>query len=429
MNAVTRADTYPLPRIDDLLDQLGQCQYFSTLDLASGYWQIRVCQEDQEKTAFITPQGLFEFRVMPFGLTNAPAVFQRLMNKLLMGLNPESSPDFVAVYIDDIVIFSRTLSEHLEHLKLVLERIETAHLKLKPIKCRFICEEVEYLGHLITPKGLRTNMRLTESIKEFPRPTSVTEVRRFMGLASYYRRFIYNFSSVAEPLRALTRKNTSFVWTDACEEAMNVLKKKITSAPVLAYPSCDQPFTVETDASISGVGAVLSQVQEDGKLHPVAFASRSLSTAEKNYSVTELETLAVVWALTRFHSYLYGQTVTVMMDHAAVRAILETPNPSGKHARWWTKVYGMGIKQVKIIHHSGKLNANTDALSRSPQGPAPLEGIAEDEYQVASVQSAPRTGTEEDVESLLREPPLSLETATFAEEQAKDSELVEIIKF
>ena len=148
---------------------------------------------------------------------------------------------------------------------------------------------------------------------------------------------------------------------------MNVLKEKLTSAPVLAYPSCDQPFTVETNANISGVGAVLSQVQEDGKLHPVAFASRSLSTAGKNYSVMELETLAVFWALTRFHSYLYGQTVTVMTDHTAVRVILETPNPSGKHARWWTKVYGMGIKQVKIIHRSGKLNVSADALSRSPR--------------------------------------------------------------
>ena len=350
LNAVTKADTYPLPRIDDLLDQLGQCRFFSTLDLASGYWQIRVSPASREKTAFVTPQGLYEFLVMPFGLTNAPAVFQRLMQRLLMGLNPEAGPDFVTVYIDDILVFSPTLEEHLINLQAVIRRIEEAGLKLKPSKCRFVCKEVEYLGHLVTPEGLRTNERLIEAIKQFPRPTDVSGVRRFLGLSSYYRRFIRNFSRIAEPLRELTRKDTPFLWTQSCEEAMCQLKEKLTTAPVLAYPSFDKPFTVETDASISGIGAVLSQVQEDAKLHPVAYASRSLSSAERNYSVTELETLAVVWALTRFHSYLYGQSVTVLTDHAAVRAILETPNPSGKHTRWWTKVYGTGLKDIKIVY-------------------------------------------------------------------------------
>ena len=241
----------------------------------------------------MTPQGLYEFLVMPFGLTNAPAVIQRLMQRLLMGLNPEAGPDFVTVYIDDVLVFSPTLEEHLIHLQAVIRRIEEAGLKLKPSKCRFVCKEVEYLGHLVTPEGLRTNERLIEAIKQFPRPTDVTEVRRFLGLSSYYRRFIRNFSRIAEPLRELTRKDTPFLWTQSCKEAMCQLKEKLTTAPVLAYPSFDKPFTVETDASISGIGAVLSQVQEDAKLHPVAYASRSLSSAERNYSVTELETLAV----------------------------------------------------------------------------------------------------------------------------------------
>ena len=185
------------------------------------------------------------------------------------------------------------------------------------------------------------------------------------------------------------------------------LKEKLTIAPVLAYPSFDKPFTVETDASISGIGAVLSQVQEDAKLHPVTYASRSLSSAERNYSVTEL-TLAVVWALTRFHSYLYGQSVTVLTDHAAVRAILETPNPSSKHARWWTKVYDTGLKDIKIVYRAGKLNSTADALSCGPHGDAPTEGIAEEEVQVPIVhlqEESSQSEVEEIADPLMEPPP------------------------
>ena len=356
LNAVTKCDTYPLPRIDNLLDQLGHCKYFSTLDLASGYWQIRVAAESREKTAFVTPNGLYEFLVMPFSLTNAPEVFQRLMQKVISGLNPDTGPDFVAVYIDDVLVFSRTVEEHLEHLRAAIQRIEEAGLKLQPPKCNFARREVEYLGHRVTPEGLKTNQRLVEAVTMFQTPTDVNGVRRFLGMASYYRRFI---ARIAAPLRELTHKNAVFNWTEACKKAMATLKKKLTSAPVLAYPSFDKPFTVETDASINGLGAVLQQKQDDSKLHPVTYASRSLTDAERNYSITELEVLAVVWALTRFHSYLYEQSVTVVTDHTAVKAVLETPNPSAKHARWWTRVYGTGLKDVRIVYRP-------DALSRSP---------------------------------------------------------------
>ena len=168
---------------------------------------------------------------------------------------------------------------------------------------------------------------------------------------------------------------------------MTKLKEKLTSAPVLAYPLFDRPFILETDASISGIGAVLSQTQDDKKVHPIAYASRSLTPAERNYSITELETLAVVWAVSRFHSYLYGQSVTIFTDHAAVGAILNTPNPSGKHARWWTKVYGTGVGAVQLVYRSGKLNVNADVLSRAPYGEVPIEGIAEEEVQVSLVRS------------------------------------------
>jgi hypothetical protein len=265
---------------------------------------------------------------MPFGLTNAPSVFQRLMQKVLAGLNPEGGPDFVVVYIDDILVFSRTLEEHLEHLRRVIERLEEAQLKLKLVKCQFIRKEVDYLGHVLTPEGLKVNSRLVEAVTNFPQPQNVSEVCRFLGLASYYRRFVPQFSKIAQPLRAMTCKGATFAWTTEAQAAMQQLKERLTNAPVLDYPSFGKPFTLETDTSINGIGAVLSQEQDDCRLHPIAYASRLLSSAERNYSITELETLAVVWAVTHFHSYLYGHSVTILTDHTAVKAVLETPNPS-----------------------------------------------------------------------------------------------------
>ena len=332
LNATTKADQFPIPRTDDLLDQIGKSKFFSTLDLASGYWQIPVHQDSQAKTAFTTPSGLYEFKVMPFGLTNAPAVFQRLMQRVLMGLNPPEGPDMVTVYIDDILVFSRTLDEHLQHLQSVLQRLKQAGLKLNPRKCHFITQEVEYLGHIVTPDGLKTNPRLVEAVVSFPTPKSVQQVRQFLGLSSFYRRFIPNFAKMAQPLHSLTRKGVQFVWDSDCQTAFDHLKQKLTQAPVLSYPSFDHPYIVETDASIQGLGAILSQ-EQDGRIHPVAYASRSLSPPERNYGITELETLVVVWAISHFKSYLYGSSVTVYTDHSAIKAILETPSPTGKHAR------------------------------------------------------------------------------------------------
>ena len=222
-------------------------------------------------------------------------------------------------------------------------------------------------------------------------------MRRFLGLASFYRRFIPSFAKIANPLHGLTTKEASFNWTPECEVAFLTLKAKLITPPVLAYPSFDRDFTLETDASLQGLGAVLSQKQEDGKLHPIAFASRALSPAEKNYSSTELETLAVVRAISHFHSYVYGNPVTVLTDHSAVKSVLETSNPTGKHARWWTRVYGSGVGKVTIVYRAGRENASADALSRSP----PSLGIAEGEVQVSAVAS-------EDITALLMLNPLPL---------------------
>ena len=240
----------------------------------------------------------------------------------------------------------------MKHLATVM--IEVG-LKLKPTKCR---QEVEYLGHVITPQGLKTSEKHIAAVREFPIPETVRDVRRFLGMASYYRRFIPQFAKIAQPLQE------GYCVEQQCQEAMDNLKLKLISAPVLAYPDFSRPFILETDASIQ---VVLSQVREDRRPHPVAYASRPLSPSEKNYGITDLETLAVVWSVSHFQSYLNGHDVTVYTDHSAVKAVLTNPKSSSKHARWWIKVHASGIKSVNVVYRPGKENTNADALSSTCQ--------------------------------------------------------------
>ena len=434
LNLVTKPDVFPLPRMDDLLDQLGQSKFFSTLDLASGYWQVKIHPDSREKTAFITYQGLFEFRVMPFGLRNAPAVFQRLMQRVLAGLNPPEGPDFVSVYLDDVIVFSRTLDDHLHHLSLVIDRLTKAGLKLKPSKCHFISQEVQYLGHLLTPEGIRPNPDRVAAVRDYPTPRNVKEVRQFLGLASYYRRFVKNFAKTAQPLHNLTQKGAVFCWTPGCEEAFQQLKQRLIESPILVYPDFEKDFILETDASALGLGAVLSQRAEDSRVHPVAYASRSLSPQEKRYAITELETLAVVWSVSHFHAYLYGHDVQVFTDHSAVKAVLETPSPSGKHARWWSKMFGSGVRSLQITYRAGRENANADALSRCPPEDvtnstptvlSPMSNTASSDVQVAQVQS-----TDRDIVELLQSPPPGSDlSGHYSQEQEKDLEILQLRQF
>ena len=292
-----------------------------------------------------------------------------------------------------------------------------------------MCKEVEFLGHLITPEGLKTTSRLVSAVQNFQRPTNAKQTRQFLGLCSFYRRFIASFAKIAKPLHQLTKQGAQFTWTEECETALTTLKEQLCAAPVLAYPCFDKDFTLETDASIDGIGAVLSQSQEDGCIHPVAFASRSLSPSERNYGITDLETLAVVWAVTHFRCYLYGHAVTIYTDHSAVRAVLETSTPSGWHARWWTRVvYGSGIRSIRIVYRPGKANANADALSRNPVGEAPDEGIGETELQVAAITSVPAHPMLSIPELLSAVPEVSHPTA-FVTEQLKDLKLAYMVRY
>ena len=358
LNAVTRKDTFPLPRIDDLLDQLSGKTVFSTLDAKRGYWQIRVQAESQEKTAFTTFDGLYEFKVMPFGLCNAPSTFQRLMQRTLRGMS-----HFCNAYIDDVLVFSDTVEEHIEHLRVVLQRLRDVGIKLHPQKCSLGRSTVPYLGHIVSSQGIFPDHEKIAAVEKFPTPTNVRSVREFLGLASYYRRFVPNFAKVAGPLHMLTRADVPFVWTDACEKAFVHLKGLLTSPPVLAYPDFAKPFVLHTDASRKGLGAVLEQVQDDGSHHPVAFASRTLSKHEAKYGITELETLAVIWSLRHFRAYLYGHKCTVYTDHSPVTSLLKTKHSSGKLARWGETVAEFDLE---VKYRPGRKNANADALSRSP---------------------------------------------------------------
>ena len=267
---MTKKDVYPLPRIDDILDTLGGAQYFSTLDLSSGYWQIDD-PSTRDKTAFASHYSLYEFIRMPFGLCNAPATFQRLMQVVLRG----SEGKFCFVYIDDILVCSKTFEEHLKHLEQVSERLNKAGLTLKPKKCCFLRKEVLYLGHVISGKGIAPDPAKTQKIHGYPVPTDLTKLRQFLGLASNYRRFIPGFAKVAHPLYQLMKKGVSFEWDSACKTAFNTLKNMLTTTPVLVYPQfgSDAQFILETDASSFGLGAVLAQKQKDGQVHPVAYAS------------------------------------------------------------------------------------------------------------------------------------------------------------
>src|SRR3954466_4325744 len=297
INQANIQNKYPLPRINDLYDQLAGSSVFSKLDLRLGYHQIRVCEEDVPKTTFVTPYGSYEYTVMSFGLTNAPATFSRLMNYIFM----DYLDKFVVVYLDDILVFSKNEEEHAEHLCLVLEKLREHQLYAKFSKCEFWLPEVTYLGHVISKDGIVVNPERVQAILDWTPPKNVKQVRSFLGLASYCRRFVENFSKIARPLTNLLHKGVKFQWTDKCQESFQALKDKLTSAPVLAPPDTKKDFVIYRDASRQGLGCVLMQERR-----VIAYASRQLRPHEENYPVHDLELAAVNHALKQWRHYLLG---------------------------------------------------------------------------------------------------------------------------
>ena len=329
VNNLTIKDSYPLPRIEDTIEALRGSKWFSTLDLASGYWQVPMAPEDAEKTAFTTQFGLYQFKKMPFGLANAPATFERLMELVLSGLHWE----ICLIYLDDIIVFSETFEEHVTRLQLVLRRLKQAGLKVTPKKCHLFQFHVEFLGHIVSAAGISTDPKKTDAIDRWPPPKSIRDVRSFIGLCSYYRRFVKGFADIAKPLYMLMEKEAVFSWTAECEQAFQTLKSALVTPPILAYPSEKEVFILDTDASSVGLGAVLSQVQ-DGVEKVVAYYSRVLNSTERKYCVTRRELLAVVKAVDHFHHYLYGCHFIVHSDHGSLRWLMAFKKLEGQMVRW-----------------------------------------------------------------------------------------------
>lgn len=358
LNAVTKKDAYPLPYVSAILDRLRDARYISSIDIKSAYWQVPIAENSRERTAFTVPgMGLFQFKRMPYGLTNAPATFQRLIDTVL-GADLEDS---CFVYLDDVIIISKDFESHLELLRKVLERLMSAGFTLNREKCNFCRPEITYLGYVVDRHGLHVDPRKVEAILNVPTPRNVKEVRSFVGMASWYRRFVPNFATTIAPLCALTKKNRKFNFTEECEHAFNAVKQHLVSAPILACPDFERPFALQTDASAYGIGAVLTQPGEDGE-KVIAFLSRSLTRQERAYTTTERECLAVIWAMEKLRPYLDGIKFTVITDHYSLLWLDRLKNPTGRLARWAVRMQGFDFA---IVHRKGKDHVVPDFLSRS----------------------------------------------------------------
>ena len=358
LNDLTVKDAYPLPRIGQTIDALQGAGVFSFLDLASGYWQIPVAAEDRHKTAFCTSDGgLYECLKMPFGSTNAPPTFQRNMNDIFK----EDLYKHVLIFLDDVLTFIKTPEEHLEHLEKVCIVLRKAGLRPKPKKCNLFRTEFHYLGHVINKEGIQPDPKKLAAVREWEPPTDVTGVRSFVAFCNYYRKFVQNFAEVARPLYLLTSKGLKFTWTEEHDKAFRTLKKRLLEAPILAFPSFELPFNIDTDASDTALGAVLSQVI-DGIEYPIAFESRVLTKTEVNYATTKREALGVVQAVQWFRPYIYGSKCIIRTDHASLQGLFRQ-NADGMTFRMVQKLQEY---DYQIVHRPGDKHCNADGLSRRP---------------------------------------------------------------
>ncbi|UYV68635.1 K02A2.6-like, partial [Cordylochernes scorpioides] len=359
LNEITLDDRQPLPHIQDMFDRLHGSRFFSTLDVAWGYWQIEMDPQSIQKTAFVTNDGHYEFLVMPFGLKNAASTFQRIIQHILGELLWKGTCSFQ----DDILVYTKTWQEHIELLSKVFDELRQYNMKLKLSKCIFGRTEVKYLGHIISHNQLKPDPGKVKSIQDFPRPDTVKKVRQFMGLANYYRKFVKDFSKISFPLVRLTQKNQPFIWNEEVEESFANLKMALSTKPVLAIYNPDYPSKVYTDASKYGIGAILTQIGPDNEEHVIAYYSKTLQPHQENYSAYEMECLAVIQATDHFHVYIENQPFEIITDHAALQWLFTMKKPKPKYFRW---ILSLSSKSCNIVHRSGKQQTHVDALSRLP---------------------------------------------------------------
>ena len=387
LNEVTIKDQYPLPLISSILDRLGGAKYYTKLDIKDAYHNIRIKEGDEWKTAFKTTYGLFEYLVMPFGLTNAPASFQRWINHIL-----NTVIDICCiVYLDDILIYSETIEQHVQDVIKVLKLLRAHEIKLKPTKCEFHTQRTDYLGFIITPEGIETDPKKTAAVSCWPKPQVVKDIQRFLGFCNFYRRFIKDFSSIAAPLTKLTRKDTNWQWYNEQNEAFEYFKKTMTETPILSHFDPAREIILETDASDCVCAGVLSQKDENGLIHPIAFRSKTMTDAEKNYDIHDKELLAIVQAFKEWRCYMEGSRhpVQVFTDHANLVPFMKNKELNRRQTRWAEKLANFDFK---IMYKKGTLNGKADALTRMP-GDIPHKGGA-DSSKIATILGPNRWETE-----------------------------------
>ena len=355
LNAITLQEQWPLPRIFDILEKLARSKWFTIIDLKSGYWQIKMAKDSIHKVAFSTPDGHYEFLRLPFGLKNAPAQFCRIMKEILGDL------DFVEVYIDDIIVHSKTFDWHVEHCLKVLERLKNANMRINPEKCKWFAQEIKILGHVISFEKINMDPEKIKAIIDMKAPQNVKQLQRFIGLVNFYRSFIMNMSKIAGPLYGLLTKDTPWIWDKACQDAFENLKKALTTKPILRPPDFNRMFIIYTDASGFAIGVILAQKDDDNIEYVVLYASRQMKGAEIHYGTTEKECLAIIYGLKVCEHYVLGSQFEIVTDHMALKWMLSMKNPTGRLARW---IIFFQKFDCKIIYRPGKEHGNVDCLSR-----------------------------------------------------------------
>lgn len=359
LNTNTIDEHTPIPNVEDLLHRVANKRIYTLLDLAWGYWQVPMDPHSIEKTAFVTSDAQYEFTVMPFGLKNAPSTFQRIVRQLIRPFIDKG----VENYLDDIIVFSDTVDEHRKTLEQVINALISVNLKLRREKCKFFTDQIEVLGHIVSHRQIRTNHELIRSVVDFPNPRNIKEVQRFNGLANYYRNFIRDFSSLSAPLYGLTRKNVPFIWTEEHETAFTELKTRLSSAPVLTAFDPKRKIRLLTDASIIGIGAILSQIDENGNERVIGYFSKKISNTESRYTAYELECYAIVKAVKRFHVFIDGQHFDVYTDCRATNWLKNFKDTKTRLYRWSLT---LSTYDYETHYRPGITNQAADALSRAP---------------------------------------------------------------
>jgi hypothetical protein len=366
LNEITIPDKYPIPRIDETLTLLSGMKFFTILDLKSGYWQLSMHPNSRKYTAFLSNFGKYSWNVMPFGLKNAPSTFQRMMDKIFS----KEILNFILLYLDDIIIYSRTWKEHIEHLKCVFNRLSEHNLQINIQKCKFGRSEVKYLGHIISINGITPDIEKIDAIKSMKTPNNIKQLQSFLGSINFYRGYIKNFAQIAQPLYILlkTKKKSTWFWHSKQEKAFNILKNELIKEPILRHPNFNKEFYIQTDASDLGLGAVLLQYgtnNESDILFPLAYASRSLNSAEHNYATIEKECIGIVFALEKFKYIIFGYTINILSDHKPLKWLFkQRKNGNARLLRWITKMEDYNIKSIEYL--KGKTNYLPDLLSRNP---------------------------------------------------------------